>query len=89
MVKSSFISFTIVCIKFNIEIKYLYYFFSNLCNFKFSSVKNKHNYQEMKVIFFHVFLNTLNKYTHAKINIAVVENWWLQLMPRPLFYSRR
>jgi hypothetical protein len=43
----------------------------------------------MKVSFFHVFLNTLNKYTHARVNIALVENWWLQLSPKPLFYSRR
>ena len=43
----------------------------------------------MKVSFFHVFLNTLNKYIHARVNIALVENWWLQLSPKPLFYSRR
>jgi len=43
----------------------------------------------MKVDFFHVILNTLNKYTPAKATIAMVENWWLQLTIRPLFYSRR
>jgi hypothetical protein len=51
--------------------------------------KSTHNTIEMKVSFFHVFLNILNKYTLARISVVLVENWWLQLSPKPLFYSRR
>lgn len=43
----------------------------------------------MKADFFHIVLITLNKDVPAKITFAMVENWWLQLTPRPLFYSRR